>query len=170
MLSKIRGDVSYSFDLPLVEKRTSNNSLYSGKRLFGHFLCALMHFSIPAVNRTGTSVRQVAGLFVLSLIPIALAYHLAHYLSYLVLVGQYIIPLAADPFGMGWDLFGTRLPPRESCLKPATGWNRAPAPVFSRAPVPRRSRPVSFLTDCYPPDSLKYRTLVCDRAASSGIR
>ena len=70
---------------------------------------ALMHLSVPAVNRTGTSVRQVAGLFVLSLIPIALAYHLAHYLSYLVLVGQYIIPLASDPFGMGWDLFGTSL-------------------------------------------------------------
>jgi hypothetical protein len=70
---------------------------------------ALMHFSVPAANRTGTSVRQVAGLFVLSLIPIALAYHLAHYLSYLVLVGQYIIPLASDPFGMGWDLFGTSL-------------------------------------------------------------
>jgi hypothetical protein len=70
---------------------------------------ALMYFSVPAANRAGISVRQVAGLFVLSLIPIALAYHLAHYLSYLVLVGQYIIPLASDPFGMGWDLFGTSL-------------------------------------------------------------
>jgi hypothetical protein len=70
---------------------------------------ALMYFSVPVANRAGTSVRQVAGLFVLSLIPIALAYHLAHYLSYLVLVGQYIIPLASDPFGMGWDLFGTSL-------------------------------------------------------------
>jgi len=69
----------------------------------------LMYFSVPAANRGGTSVRQVAGLFVLSLIPIALAYHLAHYLSYLLLVGQYIIPLASDPFGMGWDLFGTSL-------------------------------------------------------------
>ncbi len=45
----------------------------------------------------------------LSLVPIALAYHLAHYLSCLVLVGQYIIPLSSDPFGMGWDLFGTSL-------------------------------------------------------------
>ena len=70
---------------------------------------ALMYFSTPAANRAGISVRQVAGLFVLSLIPIALAYHLAHYLSYLALVGQYIIPLASDPFGMGWDLFGTSL-------------------------------------------------------------
>ena len=70
---------------------------------------ALMYFSSPASERTGTSVGQVAGLFVLSLVPIALAYHLAHYLSYLALVGQYIIPLASDPFGMGWDLLGTSL-------------------------------------------------------------
>lgn len=52
-------------------------------------------------------VREIAGLFVWSLVPIAIAYHLAHYLSYLVLAGQYVIPLISDPFGTGWDLFGT---------------------------------------------------------------
>jgi len=52
-------------------------------------------------------VTEIAGLFVYSLVPIAIAYHLAHYLSYLVLAGQFIIPLASDPFGFGWDLFGT---------------------------------------------------------------
>lgn len=51
--------------------------------------------------------RDVAGYFVLSLVPIAIAYHLSHYLSYLLIAGQYIIPLASDPFGLGWDLFGT---------------------------------------------------------------
>lgn len=48
-----------------------------------------------------------ARLFVHSLIPIALAYHLAHYLSFLFIQGQYIIPQASDPFGWGWDLMGT---------------------------------------------------------------
>jgi hypothetical protein len=43
-----------------------------------------------------------------SLVPIAVAYHLAHYASLLVTTGQFIIPLASDPFGWGWDLFGTR--------------------------------------------------------------
>jgi hypothetical protein len=70
---------------------------------------ALMYFSVPAADRNGLTIRQVAGIFVLSLVPIALAYHLAHYLSYLAIVGQYIIPLASDPFGLGWNLFGTRL-------------------------------------------------------------
>ena len=45
----------------------------------------------------------------LSLIPIAIAYHLAHYFSLFAIAGQFIIPLASDPFGYGWDLFGTML-------------------------------------------------------------
>ena len=51
---------------------------------------------------------DAAGYFVLSLIPIAIAYHLAHYLSFLLISGQNIIPLVSDPFGAGWDLFGTK--------------------------------------------------------------
>lgn len=51
--------------------------------------------------------RETARAFVLTLVPIAIAYHLAHYLSYLLLAGQLIIPLASDPFGWGWNLFGT---------------------------------------------------------------
>ena len=54
---------------------------------------------------------EIAGLFVFSLVPIAIAYHLAHYLSYLLVAGQLIIPLASDPFGLGWDLFGTAYRP-----------------------------------------------------------
>jgi hypothetical protein len=50
---------------------------------------------------------EIAGLFIFSLVPIAIAYHLAHYLSYLLVAGQLIIPLASDPFGWGWDIFGT---------------------------------------------------------------
>src|SRR5262249_32479203 len=29
------------------------------------------------------------------------------YLTYLLTQGQYLIPLLSDPFGFGWDLFGT---------------------------------------------------------------
>jgi hypothetical protein len=45
--------------------------------------------------------------FVLTLVPIAVAYHLSHYFSLLLTAGQFVIPLASDPFGAGWDLFGT---------------------------------------------------------------
>jgi hypothetical protein len=51
--------------------------------------------------------RGLAGAFVGSLIPVALAYVVAHYFSALVLNGQAAIRLASDPLGRGWDLFGT---------------------------------------------------------------
>lgn len=54
------------------------------------------------------TTRRIAGLFVTTLVPIAIAYEVAHYLSFLVQAGQYAIPLASDPFGWGWNLFGTR--------------------------------------------------------------
>jgi hypothetical protein len=73
------------------------------------FLLVYLGFSWLAkeVSDSERSVAEIAGLFVLSLVPIAIAYHLAHYLSYLAIAGQLIIPLASDPFGFGWNLFGT---------------------------------------------------------------
>jgi hypothetical protein len=53
------------------------------------------------------STGTVARLFVLSLVPIAIAYHLAHYFTYLLIQGQLLIRLASDPLGLGWNLFGT---------------------------------------------------------------
>jgi hypothetical protein len=53
--------------------------------------------------------RGLGGWFVLTLVPIGIAYHLAHYHSLLLVAGQYAIPLLSDPFGYGWDLFGTTL-------------------------------------------------------------
>lgn len=50
---------------------------------------------------------EIARSFVLTLVPIAIAYHLGHYLSLLLTAGQFIVPLISDPFGFGWDLFGS---------------------------------------------------------------
>lgn len=50
---------------------------------------------------------ELRAAFVHSLVPIALAYAVAHYFSLLVLEGQATIALASDPLGRGWDLFGT---------------------------------------------------------------
>ncbi len=52
------------------------------------------------------STREAAASFAYTLVPIAIAYHLAHYLTYLLIQGQLIVPLASDPFGYGWNLFG----------------------------------------------------------------
>lgn len=55
----------------------------------------------------GREADRLALAFVHSLVPIAFAYAVAHYFSYLLLEGQATITLASDPFGRGWDLFGT---------------------------------------------------------------
>ncbi|MDA0339595.1 MAG: hypothetical protein O2910_07125, partial [Proteobacteria bacterium] len=73
------------------------------------FLLIFMGFSWLTRLASGRRLRvsEIAGIFAFSLVPIAIAYHLAHYLSYLLIAGQFIIPLASDPFGIGWNLFGT---------------------------------------------------------------
>jgi hypothetical protein len=45
--------------------------------------------------------------FVHSLVPIAMVYVAAHYLSYLAFEGQSIVYLSSDPLGEGWNLLGT---------------------------------------------------------------
>ena len=67
--------------------------------------CRLVAWSgVPGDARLA---RRIAGLFVLTLVPIAIAYQFAHYLSFLVTAMQYGIALVSDPFGYGWNLFGT---------------------------------------------------------------
>jgi hypothetical protein len=56
--------------------------------------------------------------FLASLVPIALVYSIAHYVSLLVGFSQLAIPLASDPFGHGWNLFGSA--GWEPNLKPLT--------------------------------------------------
>jgi hypothetical protein len=56
---------------------------------------------------TGRDVFDLADDFIPSLIPIALAYAIAHYFSLLVFDSQNFYALLSDPFGRGWDLFGT---------------------------------------------------------------
>jgi hypothetical protein len=55
----------------------------------------------------GLSFRRLERGFVHTLVPIAAVYVAAHYLTFLIFEGQAIIYLASDPFGQGWDLFGT---------------------------------------------------------------
>jgi hypothetical protein len=53
------------------------------------------------------AIGPLAYAFLGGLVPIACAYALAHYFSLLVIQGQVGITLMSDPFGFGWDLFGT---------------------------------------------------------------
>jgi len=53
------------------------------------------------------SFRRFAAAYAFSLVPIAIAYQMAHYYTYLLIQGQMIISLVSDPLGWGWNLFGT---------------------------------------------------------------
>jgi hypothetical protein len=63
--------------------------------------------AVNAARLVAHTRERLADAFVGSLIPIALAYLAAHYFSLLLISGQLVVPLASDPFGYGWDLFGT---------------------------------------------------------------
>jgi hypothetical protein len=67
--------------------------------------------------------RSLAPEFVLSLVPIAFVYLVAHYFSLFVVQGQYTIPLLSDPLGRGWDVLGTAgWAPSLTPLSPNTIW------------------------------------------------
>lgn len=52
-------------------------------------------------------LRDAGTAFAHTLVPIALAYFIAHYFTLFVFSGQDIVRLVSDPFGTGADLFGT---------------------------------------------------------------
>lgn len=57
------------------------------------------------------------------LLPIALGYLIAHYLTYLLIDGQRILIAVSDPFQKGWNLFGTAFhTPSGAWLPPGLVW------------------------------------------------
>jgi hypothetical protein len=62
---------------------------------------------VKTATRTPQPVRSLALQFAMTLVPIAFVYHVTHYYTLLIAqVGQ-LVPLVSDPFGAGWNLFGT---------------------------------------------------------------
>lgn len=81
---------------------------------FGILACTVVIGGFYALGIRGA--RSVGGplgsgrlrkVFVHSLVPIAMVYVAAHYVTFLLFEGQAITYLVSDPFGRGWDLFGT---------------------------------------------------------------
>jgi hypothetical protein len=67
--------------------------------------------------------RPLQSEFLLSLIPIAFVYELAHYFSLFLTQGQFAIPLLSDPLGRGWNLLGTAdYVPNLALVTPNTVW------------------------------------------------
>ena len=72
----------------------------------------LMFWSTAALSaaltiNSGKRPERIFTAFAYSLIPIALFYHVAHNGMHFFMEAQHILPLLSDPFGWGWNLFGT---------------------------------------------------------------
>lgn len=86
---------------------TAGLVLLPGLFLALYLLCTRAMASVTRAAETTGTTHGLACRFVLTLVPIALAYDLAHNLSMFLTSGQFIIALASDPLGRGWDLWGT---------------------------------------------------------------
>jgi hypothetical protein len=90
------------------------------------FVAAVVLTYLAAATGARRLVRAPRSLvpeLVLSLVPIAFAYVVAHYFNYFAIQSGFIIPLLSDPFGKGWDLFGTvDYAPNLNPLAPETVW------------------------------------------------
>ena len=105
----LRGDLEapYIIDSPLKAELISTG-LALGGMLAGVLIVAFAYWRAVAVAEwTIRRGRSLLSDFLLSLVPVAVVYAAAHYWTYTIISGQYAIPLASDPFGYGWDLFGT---------------------------------------------------------------
>jgi hypothetical protein len=79
--------------------------------------------AVAAAEALGGIERSLVPDFVLPLVPIAAAYLAAHYFTLFLIQGQFIVPLLSDPFGRGWDLFGTvDFAPNLALVSPETVW------------------------------------------------
>ena len=100
-------DVVTSLGIPITEapRIVSTIGLLLGVALVALFYRA----GIAGAHSVGgdLSAERLRRAFVHSLVPIAMVYVAAHYLTFLLFEGQAIRYLASDPFGQGWDIFGT---------------------------------------------------------------
>lgn len=95
----------------------------AGLAAFVGFVVVTYLAAAESVRRLVRAPRSLAPDFILPLVPIAFAYVVAHYFSLFLIQGQFIVTLASDPFGRGWDLFGTvDFAPNLAIVSPETVW------------------------------------------------
>jgi hypothetical protein len=79
--------------------------------------------AVRSAQRIAGPAVDLRGVFLGSLIPIAFVYALAHYLTYLLVQGQFLLTTLSDPYARGWDLIGTAdFTPTLDVLTPNQTW------------------------------------------------
>jgi hypothetical protein len=108
--------------LRVVDLATTMTNL-AGLAFFVALVVVTYLAAIAVTERLVRAPRSLATDFLLPLVPIAFVYVLAHYFSYFLVRGQFAIQLVSDPFGRGWDVFGTAdFAPNLAIVSPQTVW------------------------------------------------
>ena len=145
----------YILDSPAARSFSRRRSL--GGLIGCVLLVALAYLgAVRVAERTVRSDRSLVPEFIQGLVPIALVYAVAHYFTLLVIQAQYAFPLASDPFGFGWNLFGTpglRAEQSHRSRRSPSGGSRSarsspatPPAWLSRTTAPSRSCPPATLS------------------------
>ena len=121
LLGDLRAELAGSSQRTVDLATTSLN--LGGLVFFVMAILATYLAAVAAAEKLGRVNRSLVPDFVLPLVPIAAAYMAAHYFTSFVVTGQFFIPLVSDPFGKGWDLFGTAdFAPNLAIVAPDTVW------------------------------------------------
>jgi hypothetical protein len=117
----------YDVQVDLIDKPSLADLVGQLMSLGGLILCvAFVGFAFRLAVAGTESIadrRPLSQEFVDSLLPIAFVYIIAHYFSLLLYQGEVGVKLLSDPWGRGWDLFGTHdFQPNFTFLTPHTIW------------------------------------------------
>jgi len=79
---------------------------------------------VRSLTRTGAaSTATLSTTFAIAMLPAVVALHVAHNWEYLTVESQRLVPLLADPLGLGWSLLPTRgLRPNSFLGSPSITW------------------------------------------------
>jgi hypothetical protein len=117
----------YDVQVDLIDKPSLADLVGQLMSLGGLLLCvAFVGFAFRLAVAGTESIaerRPLSQEFIDSLIPIVFVYVIAHYFSLLLYQGEVGVKLLSDPWGRGWDLFGTHdFQPNFTFLTPHTIW------------------------------------------------
>jgi hypothetical protein len=116
-------DIKTSFTDPATADRVASLANLLALVVVIAFVALVYLGAIKVAERILGTDESLAGVFVVSLVPIAFVYALSHYFSLLVVQGQFVIPLLSDPYGSGRDLIGTAdYEPKLDVFSPNTYW------------------------------------------------
>ncbi|MDO9416144.1 hypothetical protein [Pararhizobium sp.] len=71
------------------------------------FFLSVFLGNLLTAERGWQALTHNSGVLVYSIIPISIAFHASHYLTVLMVNGQYFAAALSDPLSLGWNLFGT---------------------------------------------------------------